>query len=278
MITKTNESRDRLKLSLQALFYKEADEVFTAQLQNRVDAFCKPQSEGEEIDRISAVNELITVLEWCSVDDEDFKPEYNKHTFIEMFVYSLMEAYSNYQRCKGKAWDDKQTDTPLAKSSIKKNRSNFFKEIWSFLKQGGFFLLGTALVAVVIMLQGEYEPSDLVTVIFIPLFGLCFDTWRKDAERKEAILSKQEKDKADKLARAEKKRNYFETWVRHSSRYNRLELAMRKFNVSQKTEEDFNQFVEKTFSILERNLDQFEQNMSGNGLVPAPDAGKAGKP
>ncbi len=68
----------------------------------------------------------------------------------------------------------------------------------------------------------------------------------------------------------DKQKERKETWVRHSSRYNRLDLALREFCISKQTVDDFNTFVDKVLLILYRNLDQFELNLSGKGLTPYP--------
>lgn len=64
-----------------------------------------------------------------------------------------------------------------------------------------------------------------------------------------------------------KKRNYYETWVRHSACFYRLSLELNRFILSPRSDEDFDILKEKTFAILSQNLDQFTLNLSGNGLA-----------
>lgn len=61
-------------------------------------------------------------------------------------------------------------------------------------------------------------------------------------------------------------RAHRETWVRHSVCYGRLRLALSRFVVSQQAKEDYETLVSATFEILQRNYDQFLQNMSANGV------------
>lgn len=63
------------------------------------------------------------------------------------------------------------------------------------------------------------------------------------------------------------KRNYYETWVRHSACFYRLSLELSRFILSPKADVDFNTLKKKTFAILNQNLDQFTLNMSSNGLA-----------
>lgn len=65
----------------------------------------------------------------------------------------------------------------------------------------------------------------------------------------------------------QKRTAYRETWVRHSSCYGRLQLAMRKFLTSNREDSDYSVFVKDIFSILEQNYDQFTANLSTNGVV-----------
>lgn len=64
-----------------------------------------------------------------------------------------------------------------------------------------------------------------------------------------------------------KKSDYHETWVRHSLRNSRLQLAMNEFLVSERSETDYEKLVNNTFAILEQNLDQFAVNMCPKGVA-----------
>lgn len=68
-----------------------------------------------------------------------------------------------------------------------------------------------------------------------------------------------------------KNKNDKETWVRHSVCYERLNLALSKFVLSQKRDNDFQNLMNDTFAILEQNLDQFALNLSSNGVAERPE-------
>lgn len=68
-----------------------------------------------------------------------------------------------------------------------------------------------------------------------------------------------------------KNKNDKETWVRHSICYSRLNLALSIFALSKQTEEDYAYLVQRTYAILEQNLDQFALNMSSHGMAKRPD-------
>lgn len=69
-----------------------------------------------------------------------------------------------------------------------------------------------------------------------------------------------------------KNKNDKETWVRHSICYERLNLSLSKFVLSDKGNDDFYRLMNDTFAILEQNLDQFTLNLSSNGAAKRPDA------
>jgi hypothetical protein len=64
-----------------------------------------------------------------------------------------------------------------------------------------------------------------------------------------------------------KNKNDKETWVRHSTCYERLNLALSQFALSKQEESDFQRLMDTTFSILEQNLDQFALNLSSRGVA-----------
>lgn len=68
-----------------------------------------------------------------------------------------------------------------------------------------------------------------------------------------------------------KNKNDKETWVRHSACYERLNLALSKFVLSEKKDDDFQYLMNDTFAILEQNLDQFALNLSANGAAERPE-------
>ena len=60
-------------------------------------------------------------------------------------------------------------------------------------------------------------------------------------------------------------RDYRETWARHSACYGRLRLSLSRFLVSNRSSNDYTAFVEKVFSILEQDYNQFVDNLSSKG-------------
>ena len=71
-----------------------------------------------------------------------------------------------------------------------------------------------------------------------------------------------------------KNKNDKETWVRHSACYERLNLALSRFVLSNKKNDDFQYLMNDTFAILEQNLDQFTLNLSSNGASERPETSK----
>lgn len=64
--------------------------------------------------------------------------------------------------------------------------------------------------------------------------------------------------------------SYRNTWVRHSSCYGRLRLALSRFLTSKRDEDSYWKFVENTFSALDWNYKQFVHNLSSSGLTEDP--------
>lgn len=66
---------------------------------------------------------------------------------------------------------------------------------------------------------------------------------------------------------AQKRRAYRETWVRHSTCYGRLRLALCRFLASNQNNINFVEFADDVFSILEQNYNKFSMNLSNNGSI-----------
>lgn len=72
------------------------------------------------------------------------------------------------------------------------------------------------------------------------------------------------------LQQWKQKKNASETWVRRSTYYHRLCIALAAFIFSDQCMDDYKRLVQATFAILEQNLDQFTLNLSPNGLAERP--------
>lgn len=66
-------------------------------------------------------------------------------------------------------------------------------------------------------------------------------------------------------------KNDKETWVRHSTCFAHLNIALSGFVLSEKSNDDFELFVKTSHAILTQNLDQFALNLSAHGLAKRPE-------
>lgn len=176
----------------------------------------------------SVEQELRTLRSWCEqISSEDSVFLYEPKAFAVFFCQELHAAKKAYQRNKHHAWNKK-----------------------SYVFHSACFILVSGLSAVAtqfILEQISETPSKTAMVV---VFGvLCVG----------AITAS--------IQNWRDKRAYDETWARHSARYHRMRLALKQFLLSSKTIAEFNTFALKIFAILERNLDQFELNISSNGLA-----------
>lgn len=178
----------------------------------------------------SGDQELRSLQSWCSqVSSECSDFLYNPKEFYEFFCTELHAAEEAYRRNKKHAWDKK---------------SYVLYSVGYILASGG-----SAVVTQLILDQISNAPSKTAIgiaggVLIAGAIMSSIKSWRD-------------------------KRNYDETWARHSARYYRLRLILNQFLLSQKTSKEFNLFAQKMFAILERNLDQFELNISSKGLAEA---------
>lgn len=123
---------------------------------------------------------------------------------------------------------------------------------WSFGKNWPWLICATALpllsaIVIYVLTEGDGGilglPSVVTGVVFaVVIAGNTLLDWKKH-------------------------RNYYETWVRHSTCFGRLNLVLSEFILSGRTNEDYTEFVSATFAILNQNLDQFALNLSGQGLA-----------
>lgn len=178
----------------------------------------------------SVEQELALLKSWCDNTPADSSEYlYNATEFYLFFSSELYATRNAYERNKRQTWDKK---------------SYILYSIGYILASGV-----SAILTQLILEQISTTPSKavigiagcilVVGAIMVSIYG-----WRS-------------------------KRAYDETWARHSARYHRLRLILSQFLLSQKTAKEFNLLVQKTFAILERNLDQFELNISSKGLVEA---------
>lgn len=72
------------------------------------------------------------------------------------------------------------------------------------------------------------------------------------------------------LQQWKQKKNASETWVRRSTYYHRLCIALAAFIFSDQCMDDYKRLVQDTIAIEEQNLDQFTLNLSPKGLAKRP--------
>lgn len=126
------------------------------------------------------------------------------------------------------------------------------KHAWSWLQYLPWLICSAILPVIsAIVLQAFADGSGVLTVIPTVFAGLIVAAWVFLY-----VYTKWVENKGTK-----------ETWVRHSACFGRLNLALSKFILSEKKEEEYNEFVLETFAILEQNIDQFALNLSGQGLA-----------
>lgn len=178
----------------------------------------------------SGEQELYSLQNWCNqVSPECSDYLYNPKEFCEFFCAELHASEEAYRRNKRQAWDKK---------------SYVLYSVGYILAAGG-----SAIVTQLILDKISNAPSKTAMgiaggVLIVGAIMSSIKSWRD-------------------------KRDYDETWARHSARYHRLRLILNQFLLSKKTVKEFNIFSQKTFAILERNLDQFELNISSKGLAEA---------
>ena len=195
------------------------------------ESVCPHHPCNRQVSYKSPVEQELSLLQsWCSqAQAENSVFLYNPKEFYEFFCTALQVAEEKYHSNKKKAWDLK---------------------IYVLYSVGYVLASGaSAIVTQLILDKISSAPSKTAMgitggVLITGAIMTSIKSWRD-------------------------KRAYDETWARHSARYHRLRLILKQFLLSQKTAKEFNLFAQKTFAILERNLDQFELNISSKGLAEA---------
>lgn len=189
----------------------------------------------DEADLFMMVEGLKELEKWCTAADKENLDK--TKAFYGFFESAIVGSFYRYRKSKTATW------------SLKKN----------WLKVLGIALLPVVsamstpfveeVVAALLEKSEEMAIGKAVPVMFVLLtaFGLIqmYLEWAKNKNDKE-------------------------TWVRHSTCYSRLNLALSKFVLSEKTGEDYEHLVQTTYAILEQNLDQFALNMSSQGMAERP--------
>lgn len=182
--------------------------------------------------------ELLTnlgVLEaWCEKNKTD------EHTkFFTFFQDTIIGAYYRYMRTKQKAW------------SWKRNAVNVVLAVLlPVISTIGMQVL-TENVLPLIAGEGTVSGDENTMTSKLLVGGAIGLGWMI------AYLYREMSEK----------RQYKETWVRHSICYSRLHVALSAFAVSGQTEQEYEKLVKDTFEILNQNLDQFALNMSSHGMA-----------
>lgn len=209
---------------------------------------------------------------WCK--------EHKKEAFFEYFQDAMIGAYFRYRRAKAKAWppkkekpsDDTKEESGEEKAKPQKKWDINWKELlFDAIPTIGIptiFSIVTAAVSFVnsteLDLNDYLQAFAVGAVVGIPL--AIISTLKRVNEQKQ----RREETKANVERELEKKHNYYETWVRHTLCHSRLQIALSKFIVSERTDNDYNELVGGTFQILEQNLDQFAINTCPRGMAFRP--------
>ena len=182
-------------------------------------------------------------------DLDDWCKEHDKSGFFAYFQDASISAFYRYADAKAKTWSDEDDKTIIKWMNYASYASPFLMPV------------GTVVLS---MLENHV---DVIASNKVYLFAACAigTVILSLLSAGRIMLCKRKEEDA--------KRNYYETWVRHSLCNSRLQLALSEFLVSKRTDADYEKFVDSTFAVLNQNLDQFAVNMCPRGAAPRP--GKA---
>ena len=220
-----------------------------------------------EIEFASMMENLEILDNWCKQNNES--------TFFAYFEDTLIGAYYRYRRTKEKVWPSKVGEGPKGTEN-KQTKTDW----WGIIKESVMTMVPTvsvsglfAAITAVVSYVGS-ETFDLDFTLKAGLFGaviaipcVAWNLYNRVAEIKVSRELEMEKNRNDREKAIEEKRNYYETWVRHTLCHSRLTIALSKFVVSRRLRADYEELVNSTFAILDQNLDQFALNMNDNGLA-----------
>lgn len=123
------------------------------------------------------------------------------------------------------------------------------KDAWSF-KKNIPYMVGTAILPVIGAAAGYFLPAEGVVTSGITI-GMIGSVWIVIKMYTDWVQSKNAK----------------ETWVRHSACFHRLYLELTRFLLSERTDNDFQLLMDRTFQILDQDLDQLVMNLSPQGIA-----------
>lgn len=189
----------------------------------------------------SLLEDLEELQKWCKLN--------NKNEFFQYFQDAVIGAYYRYKRTKKKNWSKKE---------------ELIKSICSALTPVFSAVALTVITAIIeqwvsgdttvleSLLSGSITAMLAKWPLLIAPISAILACWLTLHVRNEG----------------HKKRNYHETWVRHSTCHSRLRLAMSAFLISDRKDADYQKFVNDTFAVLEQNIDQYGLNLFPKGIAP----------
>lgn len=196
-----------------------------------------------ESDFCMMVENLEKLRLWCEgkQNGSDTISEERKREFLVFFENAIVGAFYRYRKSKKEAW-------ALGKNWVLLIGAAILPVLTSIGSWGLNLLLSCfedADRSAKVILGNGY--GILACVIAAAL--LVFRVYTKWADNK----------------------NDKETWVRHSTCFAHLNMALSGFVLSKKSNDDFELFVKTSHAILTQNLDQFALNLSANGLAKRPE-------
>lgn len=187
------------------------------------------------IEYSTLLEDLKKLDEWCQQND--------KKEFFQYFQDASIGAYYRFAQTKDKVW------------SNEKNLA-LIKQL-SSLSYASPIIMPVVAAITTALEQGTIVLPENTPYLFIAgVIGTVM-----------LVLTSVVRIAVCKHKENESKRNYYETWARHSLCNSRLRLAMSEFLVSEQTDSDYQKFVSSTFAVLEQNLDQFAVNMCPKGMA-----------
>ena len=186
-------------------------------------------------------NNLSALKVWCSMNQ--------KKTFWDFFEEQMYSAHYRFLKAKQKAWSKKREWAKHLCSGVLCGAAALGAQaVPNFVKS---WFAGTSKV-VDVFFQNSNWPLWIVIALGCVL----------------AMYIYKENDK---------KRNYHETWTRHTLCDSRLQLVMSEFLMSAMDDDAYQKLVDNTFAVLHQNLDQFAVNMCPNGMAPREQSGSKEK-
>lgn len=164
--------------------------------------------------------------------------------FSDYFVDALIGAFFRYQTTKKKAWSGWLFFGSFVGILVSPLLATIVLKILDSIISGGQGSIEAVDSTTISYTQFTMTPSVIVVVMFIvtAILLYAFSKWWEYCA-------------------------YRETWVRHSTRYGRLRLALSRFLFSEQDAAAYKKLQEETFAVLEQNYDQFVTNLSSHGMA-----------